>query len=79
MLSPIVWMHYFTLLFVAIALARRAFGAIWLLPALFWITPDEEFSHDRWRIGVGIAIATAILLASWRPMPAATERMTPET
>ena len=38
-LSPIVWLHYFVLLLVPIALARRTFGAIWLIPALFWITP----------------------------------------
>ena len=41
-LSPIVWLHYFVLLLVPIALARRTFGAIWLIPALFWITPYEE-------------------------------------
>ena len=41
-LSPIVWLHYFVLLLVPIALARRTFGPIWLIPALFWITPFEE-------------------------------------
>ena len=41
-LSPIVWLHYFVLLLVPIAIARRTFGAIWLIPALFWITPYEE-------------------------------------
>ena len=57
-LSPIVWLHYFVLLLVPIALARRTFGPIWLIPALFWITPFEENfgarlahrgRHRRWR------------------------------
>ena len=56
-LSPIVWLHYFVLLLVPIALARRTFGPIWLIPALFWITPFEENFGADWRIAAGIAIA----------------------
>jgi hypothetical protein len=65
-LSPIVWLHYFVLLLVPIALARRTFGAIWLIPALFWITPFEENFGADWRIAAGIAIAAAALGASSR-------------
>ena len=59
--SPIVWLHYFVLLLVPIALARRTFGAIWLIPALFWITPFEENFGADWRIAAGIAIAALAL------------------
>ena len=55
-LSPIVWLHYFVLLLVPIALARRTFGPIWLIPALFWITPFEENFGADWRIAAGIAM-----------------------
>src|SRR6185369_3496190 len=55
-LSPIVWLHYFVLLLVPIALARRTFGAIWLIPPLFWITPFEENFGAHWRIAAGIAL-----------------------
>ena len=58
-LSPIVWLHYFVLLLVPIAIARRTFGAIWLIPALFWITPYEEHFAQHWRIAVGIAVGGA--------------------
>ena len=58
-LSPIVWLHYFVLLLVPIAIARRTFGAIWLIPALFWITPYEEHFAQHWRIAVGIAVCGA--------------------
>jgi alpha-1,2-mannosyltransferase len=65
-LSPIVWLHYFVLLFVPIALARRTFGPIWLIPVLYWITPYEEHFGEHWRIAVGIAVAVLALVASWR-------------
>ncbi|HET6173289.1 MAG TPA: glycosyltransferase 87 family protein [Gaiellales bacterium] len=65
-LSPIVWLHYFVLLLVPIALARRTFGAIWLVPALFWLTPYEEHFAEHWRIAVGIAVAALALVAAAR-------------
>ncbi len=65
-LSPIVWLHYFVLLLVPIALARRTFGAIWLIPALFWITPYEENFGAHWRIAAGIAVAALALGAAAR-------------
>ncbi|MDX6504828.1 MAG: alpha,2-mannosyltransferase [Gaiellaceae bacterium] len=65
-LSPIVWLHYFVLLLVPLALARRTFSALWLVPLLFWATPYEEHFGEHWRIGVGIAVAAIALTASWR-------------
>ena len=65
-LSPIVWLHYFVLLLVPIALARRTFGAIWLIPALFWITPFEENFGADWRIAAGIGIAALALGSAGR-------------
>ena len=59
--SPIVWLHYFVLLLVPIAIARRTFGTIWLIPALFWITPYEENFGAHWRIAVGIGLAALAL------------------
>ena len=47
------------ILLVPIALARRTFGAIWLIPALFWITPFQENFGADWRIFAGLAIAGA--------------------
>ena len=61
------------LLLVPIAIARRTFGAIWLIPALFWITPYEEHFAQHWRIAVGIAVgglAIAARAARATPGPA---------
>jgi hypothetical protein len=51
---------------VPIAIARRTFGTIWLIPSLFWITPYEEHFAQHWRIAVGIAVAALALLAAAR-------------
>ena len=70
-LSPIVWLHYFVLLLVPIAVARRTFGAIWLVPVLFWITPFEGHFGEHWRIAVGIGVAAlALVLATGAQMHA---------
>jgi hypothetical protein len=38
-LSPIVWMHYFILLFVVLGLYTPRFGWTWALPLLLWVAP----------------------------------------
>jgi Glycosyltransferase family 87 len=63
-LSPIVWLHYFILVVVPIALARRTFSPLWLVPALFWITPYEEHFGEHWRIAVGLGVATLAFAGS---------------
>ncbi|MBA3402956.1 MAG: DUF2029 domain-containing protein [Actinobacteria bacterium] len=37
--SPIVWLHYFVLLLVPLAIARPRFSAIWLMPLLLFLAP----------------------------------------
>ena len=38
-LSPLVWLHYFALLLVVVALARPALGLVWLVPLLMVGSP----------------------------------------
>jgi hypothetical protein len=49
-LSPIVWLHYFVLLLVPIALARRTFSVLWNIPEeghLKLLAETERFALDR--------------------------------
>jgi Glycosyltransferase family 87 len=62
-LSPIVWTHYFALLIVPIALASPRLGPIWLLPVLFWLSPDQN-QGDLWRICVGVAVTSVVFAAA---------------
>ena len=38
-LTPVVWLHYLTLLTVPLAISRPRFSAVWLLPILLWVCP----------------------------------------
>ena len=67
-LSPIVWLHYFVLLLVPIALARRSLGLIWVVPVLFWLMPYEDQAAS-WRVVVGLAIAALVLGLALRRLP----------
>src|SRR5947209_10157735 len=40
LLSPIVWMHYYVLLVVPIAIAQPRLGVLWLAPLLYWASPE---------------------------------------
>ena len=40
-LTPIVWLHYFALLLVVVALAQPRLGAIWFVPLAMVITPGS--------------------------------------
>lgn len=37
--SPIVWLHYFALLIIPLAIKSPRFGPLWLIPLLFWVCP----------------------------------------
>jgi len=70
LLSPIVWLHYFVLLLVPLAIARPRFGAAWLLlPLPFWVSSTSGQSH-----GHGALIALALLTASALLVAGARER-----
>jgi hypothetical protein len=63
-LTPIVWLHYFALLVVPLALARPRFAWPWLLMWVFWLTPVQENQGDLWRIVICTLLAGAVVLAS---------------
>ena len=68
LLSPIVWLHYFILLLVPLALSRPRFSPAWvLLPLPFWFSSTNGQSHGHGAlIAVALATAAAILVASSR-------------
>jgi len=44
-LTPIVWMHYFELLLVAVAVARPRFGLVWLVPVPMWFVSPASYAE----------------------------------
>lgn len=64
LVSPIVWAHYFVLLFVPIAIASRRLNWLWLLPLGFWALPHAASGGSVRNLVVGLGITTAIVLGS---------------
>ena len=63
-LTPILWLHYFALLIVPLALARPRLSALWFLPLAFWTTPWQLADGHAWRIALTAAVTAALLLAA---------------
>jgi alpha-1,2-mannosyltransferase len=60
LLSPIVWMHYYVLLVVPIAIAQRRLGVLWFAPLLYWASPELESFGETRRLAVGIGVTVII-------------------
>ncbi len=61
LLTPILWLHYLTLLLVPVALSRRRFGPEWVLLLGFWITPYQQpGTFAAWRVILTLALVIAI-------------------
>jgi hypothetical protein len=59
-LSPIVWLHFFALLSLPLALAWPRFSAWWLLPLALWFVPGTHNGRP-WQTALALAVAAATL------------------
>jgi hypothetical protein len=50
-ISPVVWLHYFAFLLVPIALLRPRLGAVWAVPAAFWVASAWGHGHATFLSG----------------------------
>ena len=55
-LSPIVWLHYFALLVIPLAVAAAPLW-VWLLPVLLWFAPGMA-NGDSWHQALVLGVAT---------------------
>ena len=55
LISPIVWLHYFTLLLVPIALRSRSLGWLWAAPLTMWCCTQATHGSVAWRGEAGVA------------------------
>jgi len=78
LLSPIVWMHYYVLLVVPIAIAQPRLGVLWLAPLLYWASPELESFGDRRRLLVGIGVTMITCLLAARTMANRMQNVDPE-
>jgi alpha-1,2-mannosyltransferase len=60
--TPVLWLHYFVLLFVPIALYRPRLSGLWFAPLAFWATPLAHSDGSAWKISVALVTASAIVV-----------------
>jgi hypothetical protein len=65
-LSPIVWLHFFALLVVPVALTHPRFDLAWLVPLPLWLVPGTG-NGDPWQTAVALLVLAATLIACERP------------
>jgi hypothetical protein len=68
-LTPIVWLHYFALLLVAVALTRPRLGIVWFVPLAMVVTPGSGHPtpfETAWTLGVAALTIGLALRASDR-------------
>ena len=55
-LTPIVWLHYFALLLVPVAIVSPRLSVAWLVPILLWATPESGDPKPVWRIVIALGV-----------------------
>lgn len=65
--SPVVWSHYYALLYLPIALRSRRLSALWLVPALLWPIADPAQSTPQIAIFMAMAAVACALVMIERP------------
>jgi glycosyl transferase family 87 len=60
LITPIVWLHYFLLLLVPIALYRPRLSPLWFAPVALWLTPSTHSHGVTWQIALALAITTLV-------------------
>jgi hypothetical protein len=58
--TPVLWLHYFVLLFVPIALYRPRLSGLWFVPLAFWVTPIAHSGGSTWKAALALVVAAAI-------------------
>jgi hypothetical protein len=67
--SPIVWLHYFALLLVPVAVVSPRLGPIWFVPLAMWGFGAGTGNGTTAEAGVVLAVAVATLLLAVRAAP----------
>ena len=63
LLTPILWLHYFALLVVPIALVSPTIGIEWGMLLAFWISPFQQPSHfASWRLLIALGLVLTVVL-----------------
>jgi alpha-1,2-mannosyltransferase len=62
--TPVLWMHYFVLLYVPMALYRPRLSAVWFVPLVLWLTPTTHSHGTTWRIVLALVVFASVAIGT---------------
>jgi hypothetical protein len=67
--TPLLWLHYFALLLIPIALYRPRLSALWFAPVVLWLTPTTHSHGSLWRIAFALVVAALVVARTAFELP----------
>jgi hypothetical protein len=59
--TPVLWLHYFALLLIPIALYRPRLSGLWFVPLVLWLTPASHANGSLWRVALALAVLVVVV------------------
>jgi hypothetical protein len=59
--TPVLWLHYFALLLIPIALYRPRLSGLWFVPLALWLTPASHANGSAWKITLALAVLAVVV------------------
>jgi Glycosyltransferase family 87 len=66
LLSPLLWLHYFAVLLVVVAVTNPRLSVAWIVPLAFWATPEHTGTEQLWQIALALATYAVTLVFAIR-------------
>lgn len=64
LISPIVWLHYFTLLLVPLAIRSKSVGWLWVVPIGMWCCSKATQGSVAWQTAVALGCVAVVIAAA---------------
>lgn len=75
--TPIVWLHYFSLLLVVVAVASPRLGPVWFVPLLMW-GAEEVANGTTFQTALAIGAAALTVALALKPLPPLWRALSPK-
>jgi alpha-1,2-mannosyltransferase len=69
LVTPLVWLHYFALLLVPVAVLSPRLGPLWLVQLPYWLCFAGARRPETWQLLVALATTTVLVLMLVRARP----------
>ena len=70
LLTPIIWLHYFVLLVIPLAIRSRTLSPVWLLPLALWGGSSVANNGTLWQSAIALACLSIVVVVAEFNAPA---------